>query len=174
MGLVKGNFLALGYTERMRPPLIAVVAIALLLTGCVATPSPSPSDTQGAPAPSSTPSSTPTSPPLSDGFNPPSEYGAFGTASELANICFEIAAPSLQPAVVHVENAHVARRTILPEWLVYIPAANQNGDFGVVCILGGTPDDLETYYVGAGISSLEEVLERDLSSNAYFGDFPPR
>lgn len=108
------------------------------------------------------PSPTPEPSPTTD-----SEYGAFGSRENVITTCLalekeHVGAPYL---TVHADQARVEPRAVLPEWLVYIPAVNDNGDVAIYCILGGSPENIDFVTVGGTLPLSEEEIQRDIASN---------
>lgn len=156
----------------MRRLVVPALAFTLLLAGC--------SSTTGAPPVSST--STPSSSPVpatpsafpsvspEPSTAPSSEYGAFGSRDALVSTCIALEAEKVgsQYLTFHTDQALVERRAVLPEWLVYIPALNDNGDVMLHCIFGGSPEDIDLMTVGGVLPLSEEEIQRDIASNDRF------
>ena len=146
----------------------AVAVSVLLLAGCSsstpAPPTPSTSASGGSAA-SALSSTSPSASPTPSATN--SEFGAFGSRDALISTCITLDKEKVgsEYLTIQTEQARVERRVVAPEWLVYIPATNENGDVAIHCIFGGSPDDIEFMTVGGVLPFSEDDIQRDIASN---------
>lgn len=149
-------------TSRVLLPVFMIAAVAL--SGCTSQPATSPS-TSVTSSPTASASATPTPTPTVE----TAEYGAF-TRDQLIDSCIRLESEMVNAGylALHTEQTRIERRQVAPEWFVYIPAVNENGDVAMVCVLGGTPDQVEMMTVGGTLPLTEDEVQTYLESNSRF------
>jgi len=80
---------------------------------------------------------------------------------ELVSECVSASMPD-QPLTVDEDSALVVRRTVTPEWFVYVPAETEDG---YLCTLSGETDAPVVQSWGTSLRPTGDELQRWLTTN---------